>query len=374
MSSNSSEKESKQWECRTGVLSTGSNPPQIEFQECRSVELSDTMQIMSDTDDVTVFVAPLGDSDGKEDCPLRVKLGVNPYQKSLKKQYRDILDKFRSVSTDKSKMDALSSDPTTELWSDAEDLDLLDTVLSWTGLNEDNGWQDFFLKTGVGASFDFAVYGIPADAKYVSVRLPSKYLGKDGKPTHPKECIHAFIDSLQFELAQGWGAVATMAIMSAGLPVLAYLTNGTHAIFVNLTKWYELNRVRTGLAGNRTYHWNEWIPETLSVYGLDDVVKTLGTDAGERCGFTYRNQRYDADTTHSCLPRKGRDGVVNGPRLRINTKNFVYASGAAMTNKATKKMSRTSLKLLRKSCSPVLRVEDVGGWLTSKKKDFLKIL
>ena len=374
MSSNTLKKENKQWESRTTKVSTNSNPPQIEFGECRTVELADTLTIMSAIQDYSIFVAPLGDSTEKE-CPLADHLGVNPYEDCLKPEYRAFLNQFRTVQTVKSKFDALAVDFTTELWQEnSEPLDLMDTVLSWTGLNEDNQWQEFFFKTGVGASMDFSVHGIPCDAKYVGVTLPSKYIGKNGKPTSPKECILAFIDKLQFELAEGWGAVVTMAMMAQGLPVLAYLTNGDHCIFVNLTKWYELVRVRTGMMGNRTYHWNEWVAETLSVYGLDNVADTLGADSGERCGFTYRNHKYPADSTHSNLPRKVGDGYAAGPRLRICTENFVYKSGYPLRNIATKKIGRTSLKRLAKACSPVLRVEDVAGWLTSSKKDFLKIL
>jgi hypothetical protein len=356
--------------------STGSKPPDVEFGESRLVELAVTQTLASSMPKQSQFAYPVGDwTKGVEDgCPLYKTLKKqghkNPVE-ALQKVYRDAIDQFRSVSTDDNLLkQTMEQDETARCFVSGEGQDLLVNVLSWTNLCQDNSLAEYWTKVGAAASFDFALKGVPADLKMHDVRVPSRFLRNDGRARSPREAVKVFVDRCTLEFAQGWGSVLTMYLMSLGLPVLAVLTNGEHLCVINLTKWYQYtNSFRDNR--RRSFYWNEWVAETLGIYGLDNVVESLGDNSGERAGFTYRNTSYDKDTSessHSCLPRVVKDGKSNGPRLRVSVSDFRTPSGQPVVKKDGV-MSTNSLDILTApdKCSPLMRVKDLAGWLPNLK-------
>lgn len=371
-------KKKNSWQIRGALakpISTGSKPPPVEFGEYRLIELGVTKALSLSMPKQSDFAFPIGDwTKGKsEGCPLQRHLESmghkNPVD-SLQKVYRDAINKFRCVSTDESLLrQMMESDDSARCFVAGNQQDLLDSVLSWTNLNQDNALSEYWVKTGASASFDFALKGVPADLKAHDIRVPSRFLHTDGRVKSQREALCTFIDKCTYEFAQGWGAVLTMYLMSLGLPILVVLTNGEHLCVVNMTKWYQ-NTSSHRDNRRRTFYWNKWVAQTLNLYGLSDVAESLGENSGERAGFTYRNTRYDKDmstTSHSCLPRVG-DGKSNAPRLRVSVKDFTTPTGRPIYSNGA--ISRNALdKLIAPSvCSPLMRVEDLAGWLPNLNK------
>lgn len=340
------------WIRRSHSLSTRAYGLPREFGENRSLEVEMGAKLHSYLGNGQ-FLYPLGSAKGNEgDAHFLTTLGgIDPFE-SLGSEYKECIKTLFEgvVSDDQVNALRVKLGKFGGKMAPHEPKNLLDTVFSWnTG------------DRGSSASFDFLVRGVPCEVKAINVPLPK------GLTKAPSTAKQMFLDKIQADICSGWGAIVLAIWLAKGLPVTLAFTNGNECMFVNLNRVYSLLSPKVDTRKS-TYQWGEWVPQIVGLYDQD-----LGTllNGFERNGISFRNNSYDGDDTHSCLPVPSVDkagSVVAGksshPRMSIDFSQMQYASGIKMV-KSDNEMSANALNELSKCCSPVMAYDKAAQWVSS---------
>lgn len=340
------------WIRRKHSLSTRAYGLSREFGENRSLEVSMGQELHSYLGNGK-FLYPLADATGNEgDAHFLSTLGgLNPFE-SLGCEYKECLTPlFEGVVSD-DQVNALRSSlgKFGGKMKPHEPKNLLDSVFSWnTG------------DRGASASFDFLIRGVPCEVKALNVPLPK------GLTKAPSTAKQMFLDKVQADICSGWGAIVLAIWLAKGLPVTLAFTNGQEVMFINLNKVYSLLSPKVDTRKS-TYQWGEWVPQIVGLYDRDLGALLNGF---ERNGLSFRNNSYNGDDTHSCLPVPSVDktgavlaGRSSQPRMSVDFSQAEYRSGIKMV-KSDNEMSANALKELSKCCSPVMSYDKAAQWVSS---------